>query len=180
MSQRRRIEIVDYDPRWPVLFEQLRKALRETLGQSAIAIEHVGGTSVPGLAAKAIIDVDVVIETRQQLNDVIRLLEGVGYQHQGDLGITGREAFKREGNDVPRGSDRQWPAHHLYVCVQDSDELGRHVAFRNYLRSHREIALEYARIKRALARRYPYDITRYIAGKGAFVSEILARGGYGQ
>jgi GrpB-like predicted nucleotidyltransferase (UPF0157 family) len=87
------VEIVDYDPRWPETFASLRDQVAGVLGPFALRIEHVGSTSVPGLPAKPIIDLDVVIATQVDLPEVIGRLGTLGYQHEGDLGIPGREAF---------------------------------------------------------------------------------------
>jgi GrpB-like predicted nucleotidyltransferase (UPF0157 family) len=86
--------ITEYDPQWPVLFEELRVKFSELLGDMASAIEHVGSTSVPGLAAKPIIDLDVLLASAACLPETIRRLATLGYEHQGDLGIAGREAFQ--------------------------------------------------------------------------------------
>jgi GrpB-like predicted nucleotidyltransferase (UPF0157 family) len=85
--------IKEYDPQWPVLFEELRVKLSELLGNMVSAIEHVGSTSVPGLAAKPIIDLDVLLASADYFPEAIGRLAALGYEHQGDLGITGREAF---------------------------------------------------------------------------------------
>ena len=99
----RPVVIVPYDPAWPLIFEGLRDVHASALGRLALAIEHVGSTAVPGLAAKPIDDVDVAIPSRSVLSEVIALLARLGYRHQGDLGVPGREAFAREGSeDVPR------------------------------------------------------------------------------
>src|SRR5579862_585811 len=89
----RTLEIVDYDPSWPTLFETLRSRLLLVVGDIADSIEHVGSTAVPGLAAKPIIDIDVVVEADTDVSLAIERLAVLGYQHRGDLGIEGREAF---------------------------------------------------------------------------------------
>lgn len=176
MNKTRDIKIVPYDPRWPVVFAGLGRVLKRTLDSLAVSVEHVGSTSVPGLPAKPIIDVDVAIESEGLLPNVAARLATLGYVHEGDKGIPGREAFGREGQDVPRdGSGRAWPAHHLYVCAQDSRELGRHLAFRDFLRSHSSEAAAYASLKRQLAERFPHDIDSYSRGKNEFVEAILER-----
>ena len=173
-STLRTIEIVAYDPRWPAIFAELSRVVARALGPLALSIEHVGSTSVPGLGAKPIVDMDVVIASRSLLPDVLLALAPLGYIHQGDLGIAGREALVHEGPDVPRdGSGRVWPAHHLYVCAQDNAELARHLALRGYLRAHPESALAYGELKRRLARQFPHDIEAYIEGKAAFIQGIL-------
>ena len=175
----RTIEIVDYDPGWAETFAGISRAVAVALGPLALRIEHVGSTSVPGLAAKPIIDLDVVIESPRLLPLVVEGLRTLGYSHEGDGGIPGREAFRRESATVPAGgSGRVWPAHHLYVCPSESEELGRHLRFRDYLRSNPDSAARYEALKRDLAHRYPNDIDSYIAGKSAFVEGILAVDGW--
>ena len=178
INKTRTIKIVDYDPQWSLVFTELGRAIETTLGNLALSIEHVGSTSVPGLAAKPIIDLDVVIESNARLPDVIQSLAVLGYVHEGDLGIAGREAFARQGQDVPRdGTGRTWLNHHLYVCVQDSSELKRHLAFRDYLRKNPDAVRAYSELKRQLAQRFPHDIDSYIEGKKTFVEESLKRAG---
>ena len=157
--------VQSYDESWKTDFIAIRDELDAALKDLALRIEHVGSTSVEGLSAKPIIDIDVVIRDRSVLPEVISALGRIGYTHEGDLGIPGREAFKYEGKDHLR-------KHHLYVCAQDSEELKRHLAFRDYLRSHPEAASEYGRIKEEGAALYPYDIDRYIEHKSPFIENV--------
>ena len=160
------IVIVDYDPNWPKQFELLRSRIAPALGPVAAAIEHVGSTAIPGLAAKPIIDVDVLLHSAAGLSDAITRLATLGYQHQGDLGVPGREAFREPPND---------PLHHLYVCVPERLEYIRHITFRNRLRTHPEDAHAYERLKRTLAGEYRNDREAYNQAKTEFVEAILRR-----
>jgi GrpB-like predicted nucleotidyltransferase (UPF0157 family) len=171
----RPVVIVPYDPAWPVTFERLRDIYASALGHLARAIEHVGSTAVPGLAATPIIDVDVVVPSRDVLAEVIRRLAALGYRHQGDLGVPGREVFARDGADeVPRdGTGRRWPAHQLYVCATGGDALRRHLRFRDWLRAHPSRMAEYDRLKTDLAQRYREDLKGYTEGKTAFIDAAL-------
>ncbi|MEK7477206.1 MAG: GrpB family protein [Candidatus Coatesbacteria bacterium] len=162
------VTICDYDPSWPLTFEALRSRMTAGLGALAVRIEHVGSTSVPGLAAKPIIDLDVVVASRDDVPRTIEALDRLGYTHQGDLGIPGREAFNGPATV---------PGHHLYLCAADSAELRRHLAFRDYLRAHPEAAVGYARLKRELAQRHQGDRDAYTEGKTAFVQGILRTAG---
>ena len=157
--------VLPYDEHWAQDFLQIQEELQAALGELAQKIEHVGSTSVRGLSAKPIIDIDVVIKDYSIFDAVIPALEGIGYQYEGDLGIAGREAFKYEGKD-------HLQKHHLYVCPQDSDELKRHIAFRDYLRSHPEAVREYSLIKEEGAKLYPYDIEKYIEYKSPVIEKI--------
>ena len=148
------------------------------MGELALRIEHVGSTSIPGLSAKPIIDLDIVIRSYDDLPAVVARLESLGYAHEGDLGISGREAFKRDGNDVPRdGTGKVWPRHHLYVCPEGSEGLTRHVAFRDYLRAHPEELAEYEAVKRSLVEHHPHDWEAYTDGKTDYIIGILRRAG---
>jgi GrpB-like predicted nucleotidyltransferase (UPF0157 family) len=168
------IQIDDYDAEWPERVLEISGILTATLAELAVRVEHVGSTSVPGLPAKPILDIDVVYDRGATLAEVVDLLATLGYEHQGDLGIPGREAFRRPSDDVPRaGTGRTWPAHHLYACRDDSSELLRHIAFRDYLRQHPETVREYGELKRRLAQRHATDREAYTEAKTEFVEAIL-------
>ena len=170
------IVIAPYHAQWPVQFEALRQVYVAALDGMAISVEHVGSTSVPGLAAKPILDIDIVIPSPGDLPAAVGHLARLGYRHQGDLGLIGREAFSRDGaEDVPReGSGRRWPEHHLYVCAADAAELRRHLAFRDALRAAPRAVEAYAALKYALAEKFGHDRDAYTAAKTAFVTRILA------
>ena len=154
------IVIIDYSPAWPLEFERLRDRAAAAVGNLAIAIEHVGSTAVPGLAAKPVIDLVIVVEP-EDVQAAIDRLTVIGYVHQGNLGVEGREAF-----GVPEGERR----HHLYVSPTDSQELRAQLAFRNRLRADPELAAEYEALKRELAWRFRDDRVGYTDAKTAFVT----------
>jgi GrpB-like predicted nucleotidyltransferase (UPF0157 family) len=160
------VVVVDYDPQWPATFEILSAPLAGALGTLAAAIEHVGSTSVPGLAAKPIIDIDVLLKSTTDLPLVIQRLACIGYVHRGDLGVAGREAFY-----APPGS----PKHHLYVCPPESREYRRHLALRDFLRTHSAEAENYGKLKRSLGARFRNDRSAYNEGKSEFVEALLQR-----
>ena len=159
------------------MFESFREVYQRAFGELAIAIEHVGSTSVPGLAAKPIIDIDVVIPSRDDLPSAVMRLALLGYRHEGDIGVPGREAFGRDGDEeIPRdGSGRRWPAHHLYVCAMDSKELERHLTFRDWLRSNPAVAADYGALKRRLADACRDDRDAYTEAKTNFIEAALAQ-----
>ena len=160
------IVIREYDPAWQRLFERLRQRLLFVLGGLAVAVEHVGSTAVPGLAAKPVVDIDAMVASAEDVSLAIERLERAGYRHEGDLGIPGREAFEPPA-DAPR--------HHLYVLAADSEQLRRHLAFRDYLRAHPEEASTYAALKREAARRFGADRRAYTDAKKGFVERALAQ-----
>lgn len=158
------IIIEDYDPVWPQRFEILHLRISAALGHLAAAIEHIGSTAVPGLAAKPVIDMDVLLRSIDDLPAAIRQLATIGYIHQGDLGVPGREAFRAPVGDL---------SHHLYVCSPDCQEYIRHLAFRDHLRSHSHDADAYACLKRSLAARYRTDRDCYTQAKTEFIRSVL-------
>jgi GrpB-like predicted nucleotidyltransferase (UPF0157 family) len=164
------IAIVEYDPNWPRSFDQLRMRLEEHLGNLPVAIEHVGSTAVPGLASKPIIDLDVVVRSSDDVATATSRLELRGYRHEGDLGVTGREAFAPPP-PLPRHD------HHLYVVVLGSEPYRNHVLLRDYIRAHPEEASRYGDFKRALASRLGHDREAYTEEKSALLEEMLSKAG---
>jgi GrpB-like predicted nucleotidyltransferase (UPF0157 family) len=165
-----KISLTPYDPAWPLQFDQIRKGL----GFLGCRIEHVGSTAVPGLSAKPVLDIDLVIESPERMAALIQELDSFGYEHQGDLGIPGREAFRpKDGEEWLQSPCRSWPTHHLYACVEGARELKRHLAFRDHLRANQVAAQEYERLKLELAARHPWDLMRYTELKDPFVMEVL-------
>jgi GrpB-like predicted nucleotidyltransferase (UPF0157 family) len=158
------VVVVEYDAQWPAAFEALRSRVAGALGDLAVAIEHIGSTAVPGMAAKPIIDMDVLLKCGSDLPQVIQRLDARGYVHQGDLGIAGREAF---------ASPPDTPAHHLYVCPPESQEYRRHLTLRDYLRGHDAEAAAYSGLKRSLAARFRDDRAAYCEGKREFIERLL-------
>lgn len=161
------VVVEPYNESWKQDFLDIKAELEPALGELALRIEHVGSTSVPGLSAKPIIDIDAVMEDYSKLAAVVSALAAIGYIHEGDQGIPGREAFKYEGKEHLR-------KHHLYVCPADSAELHRHLTFRDYLRSHPKAVREYSRVKEEGAMLYPCDIDRYIEHKSPFIERIYS------
>lgn len=160
------VVVLPYDEKWKKDFFDIKNELQQALGELAISIEHVGSTSVEGLAAKPIIDIDVIVK-KENINDAISALKSIGYIHEGDLGIPGREAFAYDGKE-------HLQQHHLYVCQEDSLELKRHIAFRNYLRMHPEAVDEYSKVKIDAATLYPENIEKYIEYKTPFIKNIYS------
>ncbi|MBQ4240745.1 MAG: GrpB family protein [Oscillospiraceae bacterium] len=160
-----KVTVLPYSERWEQDFEQIRDEIQKAIGPLASRIEHVGSTAVKGLSAKPIIDIDIVIRDYSLFGAVTSALNAIGYYHEGDLGIAGREAFGYKGKD-------HLQKHHLYVCPQDSAELKRHIAFRDYLRLHPQAVKEYSRIKEEGAELFADDIEKYIDYKAPFIHRI--------
>lgn len=164
----KKVLVVPYNEEWPKEFEKIKAEIIQVLGQLTVSVEHVGSTSVQGLWAKPVIDIDVVISDNKLLPFVINKLENIGYKYEGNIGIEGREAFCYENKP-------EYMLHHLYVCPQNSKELKRHLAFRDYLRMHFDAVQEYSKVKREGAALYPDNIEGYIQYKNSIVEKIYGK-----
>lgn len=175
----KKIVVEDYSPSWALTFQALKSVYALHLGSLIVDIQHVGSTSVVGLTAKPVIDIDIIIDSPAHLPDIIQKLALLGYDHRGNLGITDREAFKEKSDQVPLdGSQRTWLKHHLYVCPADSISLKNHLTLRDFLRNNPEKANEYGELKKRLAAENPYNMDLYIARKTPFITAILKTAGF--
>ena len=174
----RTITVEDYNPQWARDFLALKKVYEKQLSGIDCQIIHVGSTSVPGLAAKPIIDVDIVVRSPEDAEKCIKRLQELGYIHAGQRGIVGRESFERSDEYVPYSNEKKsWRAHHLYVCMEGIDALTNHLKLKDYLIKHPEAVKAYSDLKKELAKKYPHDIDAYIAEKTDFIVGILKKAG---
>ncbi len=161
------IEIVDYDRDWPARFEQLRRLYERALaGVAILGIEHVGSTSVPGLAAKPVIDIDIVVNADQSAR-AIEAMERVGFRSLGERGIPDRWALQAP-SDLPRTN--------TYVVTDSSLALRNHLAVRDQLGRDVVLRDEYAALKRSIAASVE-DTDEYVEKKSSFLSAVLAKAG---
>lgn len=159
------VVVVSYDPTWPLQFEELKRMIEPILKPWLVGIKHVGSTSVPGLSAKPIIDVDCVIP-RNDFEMVLQALTRNGFVNRGDLGIPDRYAI---------AGPKLAFHYHMYVTFPDAQSYREHIALRDWLISHPEDKERYALLKRKLAETHRFDIDSYIEGKSAFIQDILVR-----
>lgn len=161
------IIVVDSDPAWPVSFGSIRRDLFAALAAvPLVAIEHVGSTSVPGLAAKPILDIDVIVR-RPYVGTASAALERAGYAPLGEMGVPDRWAFRPPQDGIRRN---------VYVTVEGCLHLRNHLGLRDVLRRDAALLDEYAAVKRRLATETD-DIDVYVEGKCAIVRRILAQAG---
>jgi GrpB-like predicted nucleotidyltransferase (UPF0157 family) len=161
------IRIVDHDPRWPLLAQEELRRVADALGDSAVRMEHVGSTSVPGLGAKPIIDMQVSVADIERLDDYVGPLERLGYLFAPDPAFPDYHYFAK-----PHARPR---SHHLHVCQAGSSQELRHVAVRDFLRAHPDEAASYEELKRTLVREHPEDRLAYVAGKDGYMIELEGR-----
>jgi len=160
------IIVADYDPSWPSLFAAERDDLADVLGHIVADIHHVGSTSIPGLAAKPKIDIDVVISEQDPLAQAVERLRITDvYVYHGDPYGDGVWTFTRGKTEGSR----------IYLCAPATVHHERRILFRDWLRTHDEDAAAYEALKHRLAIEADGDFKVYTGGKSAFVNEIVAR-----
>ncbi len=159
--------VLPYDPKWKNDFEKIKQELVNAIGDLIVCIEHVGSTSVEGLSAKPIIDIDVVISDYSVFDSIVSKLSTIGYFHVGDLEIKEREVFKYSDKPHLR-------KHHLYVCPQNSKELLRHITFRDFLKNNPEAVKKYGKVKENAAKLFPDNMDKYIEYKTPCVEELYS------
>ena len=161
--------IQKYNAKWIEDFNQIKNILLQTLPNIGINIEHIGSTSIPNLAAKPIIDIDIVFDTSIDFETIKTGLNKIGYYHNGNQGIPNREAFKRNLT-IQKHKVLDLITHHLYVCPIDSEELARHLLFRDYLSNNEPARMQYQKLKYEIAKKANQDKKEY-----AQLKEVLAK-----
>ena len=160
------IVVTPYDPAWPELFQTEAAAVRDILSGNCVAVHHIGSTAVPGLAAKPIIDLMPVVRSLAEVDAAAPAFEALGYEYLGEFGIPGRRYLRKGGDER---------THQIHIFSEGSRrDIERHLAVRDYLRTHPAVRDAYGALKAELARRYPYDIGGYCDGKEAFVRQMEA------
>jgi GrpB-like predicted nucleotidyltransferase (UPF0157 family) len=162
------ILVSDYDSSWPSWFDTVCERVWPVVEDLAVRIDHVGSTAVPGLAAKPIIDMDIVVASPDDVAPVIERMATIGYRWRGDLGVTGREAFRPP-------SDDELPRHHLYVVVENNKAHLDHWLLRDHLRQDGTARERYGELKKRNAELAERDMDVYVAAKAALVAELLTR-----
>jgi GrpB-like predicted nucleotidyltransferase (UPF0157 family) len=160
--------IVPYDPAWPKQYEVEKERLQEALGSLIVQIEHVGSTAVPGVGAKPIIDIMIILSDINNISGCVLSLKNIGYEHLGEYGIPGRHFFRKFSK---KAGER---THHLHIVGAGNDFIEKHLLFRDYLRSNLETAQQYYQLKKELAAKYNNDRDSYTEAKTTFIESVLS------
>jgi len=165
------VDIVNYDPGWPILFEEEAKRLRAVLDSSLIVgLEHFGSTSVPGLSAKPIIDILIAVRSLAEAQaSFVEALGKLDYVYWADNPKKDRMFFVK--GMPPFGSKR---SHHVHI-TEPHGEMWQRLAFRNYLRAHPEEAETYERLKRRLATEHQQDREAYTDAKSDYIESVMRK-----
>lgn len=162
--------IQKYTKKWIEDFDKIKKAIGEALANTDASIVHIGSTSVPNLDAKPIIDLDIIYD-KTAFEEIQKRLGQIGYYHNGNQGIPDREAFRRKENQKHPILD--FIIHHLYACPIDSEELKRHILFRNHLIANEDARIEYQNLKYKIAKETNQDKKKYAELKETAASDFI-------
>ena len=162
------MKIVDYSPRWPVLYEEEKNKILGVIGHKVVEIEHIGSTAVPGLGAKPIIDIMAGVSRLADAEECIEPLQSIGYEYVPEykVEIPERRYFRKGPVTAHR---------HLHMVEVVSEFWKRHLLFRDYLRVHPEVASEYLALKKDLAARYGTERNSYTEAKTTFIEQVVGR-----
>lgn len=161
------IRVVQYCPEWDEKYRREAEHIARILGQELVEMHHIGSTAVKGLSAKPIIDLMPVVRRIQAIDAYNEEFENLGYECMGEFGIPGRRYFRKGGDER---------SHQIHVFEEGNQkDITRHLAVRDYLRTHDAMRRQYGVLKKELARQYPENIEAYCEGKDSFVKEMERR-----
>ncbi len=166
----RHIVVTEYNPEWKQMFWEETKKIQAILGKNLITIHHIGSTSVEGLKAKPIIDIMPIVRDINLVDHFKCKFEAIGYEYLGEFGIQGRR-YLRKLKII--NENMYEDVIHVHIFDEESKEdIKRHLAVRDYLKSHADIANQYAELKSQLAKEFAYDNDSYCDGKDEFVKQM--------
>lgn len=163
-----KLVVVPHDPNWNHAYESEAKLIAAALGFNVVAVHHIGSTAIPDIYAKPVIDFLVEVRDINEVDGQSAAMKKLGYEVMGEFGIPGRRYFRK---DNPAGVR----THQVHTFAAGSDQVTRHLAFRDYLIEHPDVALEYSNLKRNLAEKHPDNPDAYMDGKDDFIKSVDAR-----
>ncbi|OZQ73537.1 GrpB family protein [Paenibacillus odorifer] len=159
-----KVTVTEFNEQWSLTFIEEAQKIKAIFADALVDIHHIGSTSVSGLKAKPIIDIMPVVRNIEAVDEFNQQMTALGYECMGEFGISGRRYFRKGGNSR---------THHVHVFQMDNKiDIDRHLAVRDYLRSHPETVKQYGDLKDTLAKQFPEDIAAYIDGKEEFVVNL--------
>jgi GrpB-like predicted nucleotidyltransferase (UPF0157 family) len=162
------IRVQSHRSEWAQSFEVEAASLRRLLGSNFSAAHHVGSTAIPAIVAKPIVDVLVEVYSVSRLDELAETMQSHGYEVMGEYGLPGRRYYRKHHHTGVR-------SHHVHAYDVGNSDIDRHLAFRDFLLAHPEIAQEYSALKQQLALAHPNDKVAYVEGKDTFIREVQAR-----
>lgn len=162
--EKEEIELAPFSPEWEALFKAESKNLSQVLGENLVDIHHIGSTAIPGMIAKPIIDILPVVKDIQEVDRLTSSLEALGYEAKGEFGMPGRCFFIKKQN-----GKRLFNVH---IFEDGHKDIERHLRFRDYVRTHPDVAQSYSKLKQNLVKSSPDDMEKYCWGKEDFVKAV--------
>ena len=172
LARRRGVVLVPYDPLWPVRYDEAAARIREACAEFLVDIQHIGSTSIPGIAAKPFLDFMPGLATYDDGFKLVPIMESLGYESRGEMTIPGRHYFTK----VIEGDEHIWK-HNVHAYATDHIEWARHLVFRDALRADAALRHEYESLKRHLAAQHRDDVDAYADAKSEFVERVIAAHG---
>lgn len=160
-----KVEVVPPNPSWREEFLAESKRIALVMGENIVTMHHIGSTAIPGIYAKPVIDFLIEVKDITETNAQTAAMAALGYEAMDEFGIPGRRYFRKE---QPSGIR----THNIHTYEIGSPEINRHLAFRDYMIAHPDVAQQYSELKRELAKQYPQDIEGYMDGKNEFVQMV--------
>ena len=159
------VVIEEYTRDWVLQFQEEQRLIKGIMGEKAIAIEHIGSTSVEGLGAKPILDIMGGVSHLKEVDEFIEPLEKIGYKHVLHKEFPNRRFFRKG----------EWRAgtHHLHFYKYESEEWHNNILFRNFLRTHHDELKQYHQFKKELAEKYHFDRVAYTKSKEPFIKKVI-------
>ena len=162
------ILVVPHDPKWAAAFTEAALEMAQAIGPNLVEVYHIGSTAIPGIYAKPIIDILAVVADITALDHRNAQMELIGYEAKGEFGIAGRRYFRRNNAEGLR-------THQVHAFQSGTSDIQRHLAFRDFMRAHRQFARQYSELKIKLATAHPNDLEAYIDGKDGFIKAMEQR-----
>jgi len=163
-----KVKVVPHDPGWRGAFETESHRVTAALGSNTVAIHHIGSTAIPDIYAKPVIDMLVEVRDINDVDGRTAEMESLGYEVMGEFGIAGRRYFRKDNEEGVR-------THQIHAFETGSDQINRHLAFRDYLMAHPDEAKDYSELKRRLVELHSDDPENYMDGKDSFITEMDRR-----
>lgn len=162
-SEYRIVEVVPHNPEWKNIFQKESNLLKSIFGDEVIEIEHIGSTAILNIHAKPIVDILIECRDIDKIDLFNEKMIASNYKPLGEYGMPGRRFFLKMENNVRLVNLHIWQTGH--------EDIKRHLAFRNYMNSHPDVAKEYSKLKESLAKKFPHDIQAYMDGKNDFIKK---------
>jgi len=159
----RKVEVVMDTGHWKEDFKAEAAELGILFGDLIEAVEHIGSTAIPGINAKPVIDIMLIVKDIEAVDGFDEQMIELGYEPKGEFGLPGRRFFMKGGNSR---------THHIHSYEKGHEDIVRHIAFRDYMIQHPEEAQAYSQLKADLAEKYPENMDKYIDGKNDYIKRV--------